>query len=287
MNRFIVVTFFMLVIGLASIRGMGSDNLVNDLKGRDSVRSEAADRIAFKVDTTMAELIKAKGFDFNKVVEIRDDGYMSSIILAHESEIWAYAAEDSFTNIVLLAFTEWCGDFLATKSDFVVFQLPFNILVDKDNHVWTQSIRDGNNFENNGNNISFDPYVDQVSLNKELLGDKIVVAVRKIFTHGTGQVRLNAIIPYKDEYYMHSIIVYFRKTVDFRYFNTKDLNEIREIFTDNISRLIYNDGVISPNLFIRYMHWAYESIGNHKIQKLNIDPETENITIKSLFYDKR
>lgn len=224
-------------------------------------------------DVIMPFLKNDKAFDRHQTIEIKDDDYIKFQIAAYEAENWAYSGDDSFTNIVMLSFSRWCRKFLNREYDFVVYQLP--------SHVENG----GDCLKSSECNIRIDPYVSDISLNKFLSGNKIVTTVRKKVSDGTTVVTLDAVIPYDGSLFRYHNDFCFGRQLNFRNYKTANVEALSKRIGGYFEKSIFRDGKISRTFFIKYLRWRFKSMDNHELQRLNIDPKRENITIKSLFYD--
>lgn len=235
----------------------------------------------FGSNVTMHYLKSDNPFDLYKTVEIEDGNYIKSQIAAYEEEIWAYSSEDSFSNIAMLAFSRWCRKFLNKSYDFEVYQLFLTKGIIVSNNSGSGYI----NSKKQEGNIRYVPFISDRPINKALSSGKIVVAISKDATDGKVSVTLDAIIPFEGRYYKYLNTFIFGCQLNFRGSNRNNVESLSKSTAKHLVDYVDRNGGIVDAFFVQYLRWRFKSMGNHELQRLNIHPKRENITIKSLFYD--
>jgi len=236
-----------------------------------------------------AKDVSSQDFSFESTLDsvdvlIIEDEYMENQLLPYDHFL-CLTAQD-FSNLSTLAFTNWCNYFFHEDFRFEIIQLPYFLdIAYHYDYIWKTRGDDNNCFKNQGNDICFDSYIDEVSLNKYLLDNKIVVALRVDASYGSARVILDAIIPNHGKYYRYRNDVFWSQKINSNYFENVNIDMVREVISKDISRFIDNNGRLYEQFNVTYFQWAFDSMGDHKLQMLNIDPRKDNITIKSLFYD--
>lgn len=235
-------------------------------------------------DLRLCDLLANPKLNLDKPVEIKSDSIKKTILMIDKDDI-NYSHEEKFTHIVLLAFSQWCGWFVGPRMEYDVFRLPVYFEGDRVFDIWSEKGGYYTNYVDYGNKIVYDPYIAKVSLNESLLDHKVVVAAYRELLDGRCVVALDAVIPYDGSYYRCETIVEFGYKVEFEFFETDDNNLKGKIIGAKLPGYIRSNGIINWPFFVYNFSWAFDGISNTTIQRLNIDPKRENITIKSLFYD--
>lgn len=241
-----------------------------------------ASREAKESDVRLCDLLSDPACDLNKPVEIKGDS-IEKIVKIIDQDNSNYICDESFTNIVMLAFSQWCGRFVSPNMEFVVFRLPHYF--EGDNVFDIRSEHGGyySNYVDYGNRIVYDPYVEKVSLNEYLLDRKTVVMARQGLSDGRGVVALDAVIPYDSDYFWCKVGVQYGYKINSP--ETEDNNLKGEMIGKKLPNWLKSNGIINWAFFVYGLTWAYDGMWDLTIQRIDIDPYKDNITIKSLFYD--
>jgi len=255
----------------------------NASKPADSTVNVSDDR---SVNVTLVQLNSDKLLDNYSVVKIEDKDYLESKIMAYQQNASSQPQVCDFCDMVLYSFTEWCSGFLGKESDIEVYQLPYTKELDKKSYVWSVKGDGDNCFKDMGGNICFDPNIYDVTLNDALIGQTIVATVRMLLDSGSSVVKLDAIIPSEGKYYRWHNTFYFGEELNLSEYNSEDIESAKSHIERAFPEYVDAEGWVSDAFFEKYLRWCFDSMGTPELQRLNIDPKTEALTIKDLFSSK-
>lgn len=255
----------------------------NAIKPEDNSVNNSCD---MGVNATLAQLNDDKFLDNYYVVKINDEDYFKSKISAYEQKLWAQSQEYDFCDIVLSSFSMWCSEFLGKDSDIEVYQLPYTQELDKHSYVWSAKGEGDNCFKDRGDNICFDPNIYAIAFNDALLEQRIVATVRILLDSGSAVIKLYAIIPSDGKYYRWQCTFYFSQELNLIECNTKDIKAAKSTIERAFPEYVDAEGWVSDDFFEKYLRWCFNSMGTPELQRLNIDPRTELLTIRDLFNSK-
>jgi len=240
----------------------------------------------------LSQIIGDTAYNLNEPIRINDS--IQEKVIKKMSEIYRTpGSDDDISNVCITAFMKWCDKFVGEKRDYVVLRLPFNKRADRNSDYWPPKDElkkhPLNHYESNGAKIVFDPFVEVDTLNGFLVDNKVVLAVSKVVNGYLYVVNLNAVMPYNGKSYRYETTYYFFRQLDFEVFKTRDVDEIcsklGKLIAKYPSEFVDPNGWIAMNFLSNYFRWDFDARQLKTIREIDINPDTERITVKSLFYD--
>jgi len=241
-----------------------------------------------KSNVKLSQIVGNAIYNLNEPIAINDD-IQEKVI---KKSVKKYRSYD-ISNACITAFMKWCDKFVGGKRDYVIFRLPLNKRTGRDSDIWSQKdeLKESplSQYENNEAQIEFDPFVEVDTLNGFIVDNKVVLAVSKIENGDLYVVNIDAVMPYKGKYYRYETAYRFYRQLDYEAYKTKDVDEIcfelGNLIAEYPSEFFDRDGWLLDTLFLYSFRWDFDTRQLKTIQEIDINPNTERITVKSLFYN--
>lgn len=238
-----------------------------------------------KNDTTLKDIIHNGRYDLKRTHILDDDFQAKALDGLAKNGADAINCDSCF----IQTFIQWCNNFLQDRRCYLVFGTPLFDRVDEE--LWGSDEIMFNEFKIQGSEVVFDPFYDNIRLNDYILDNKIIINVKTQKSSDQYDMYLYALIPFEKKYYICSFYYELLRQIKFENFRTTNYIEIcaqlGSYIENNPNEFLGADGKLSGNFLMNNFKWTPYSVGPGQIKQIDLHPESEPITLKSLFYNLR